>query len=134
MSNPSISPFQLESKDVYVIQDPKELPKEFENSVSSKVCMEIYKHSSNPGSIIHSLNKSVLITSFLFNGSQFRVKNHPMIKVFHHEEGSELCIPILEESEKLGEMLSRVDSLSAVLVRGGGLYVWGKDLDQAYIQ
>lgn len=134
MSNPSISPLDLDSKDVLLFQDQDNLPKEF--GQSSQICMQIYKQRS-PGSIIHSLNKSVLLTSFLFNGAEFRIKNHPMIALFH--EGSELSIPILENSndlsDKLGQKLSQADdNLTAVLVRGGGLYVWGKDADHVFVK
>ena len=79
------SPSDLKPEDIYVfdnedVNDISEAPEHLEISPSAEIFMEILK-LKKPGVILHSVNNKALVLTHLIRGNEYRIKNHPMVKV-----------------------------------------------------
>ena len=79
------SPSDLKPEDIYVfdnedVNDISEAPEHLEISPSAEIFMEILKLKT-PGVILHSVNNKALVLTHLVRGNEYRIKNHPMVKV-----------------------------------------------------
>ena len=79
------SPSDLKPEDIYVfdnedVNDISEAPEHLEISPSAEIFMEILKLKT-PGVILHSVDNKALVLTHLVRGNEYRIKNHPMVKV-----------------------------------------------------
>lgn len=120
-----------------VLEGPK-------GSLKVSACEPLFMHAykiRNAGAVIHSHSLNAALAT-LISGKTFRIANLEMMKgisgvgVFETHE-----VPIIENTAyeeeltgALGEAVRDYPKSQAVLVRGHGVYVWGKDWMQAKTQ
>jgi len=140
MTPKNLSPFNLKPDDIYVfdnedVNDISEAPDHLEISPVAEIFMEIYKKRT-PEAILHSMNFKTVAVSQVFRGNEYRIKNHAMIEVFKEsdDEKVELTVPIVEDVKNLSEKLEALPQTPAVLIRGKGLFIWAKNMDECVIR
>jgi methylthioribulose-1-phosphate dehydratase len=140
MTPKNLSPFNLKPDDIYVfdnedVNDISEAPDHLEISPVAEIFMEIYKKRT-PEAILHSMNFKTVAVSQVFRGNEYRIKNHAMIEVFKEsdDEKVELTVPIVEDVKNLSEKLEAFPLTPAVLIRGKGLFIWAKNMDECVIR
>jgi len=142
MTPKMISPFELKPDEMYVFDnedkdDITEAPEHLEISNDAQTLMEIYK-LRKPGAILHSVHCKAMIVSHLFRGNEYRLRYHAMIEAVmeakecekYGTDNTRLAIPIVYDPKKLSEKLKVHPQTPAVLIKGQGLFVWGKDLNE----
>merc|ERR1711988_511616 len=78
------------------------------------------------------------IASHLFRGNEYKLRYHAMIQSIldakecekYGTDNTRLAIPIVYDPKKLSEKLKVHPQTPAVLIKGQGLFVWGKDLNE----
>jgi len=136
------SSFELKPEEMYVFDnedkdDITEAPEHLELTTDAEVLMEIYK-MRKPGAILHSVHCKAMMVSHLFRGNEYRLRYHAMIQAVvdakesekHETDSTRLAIPIVYDPKKLSEKLKLHPQTPAVLIKGQGLFVWGKDLNE----
>jgi len=136
------SPFELKPDEMYVFdnedaEDISEAPDHLEVSTDAEILMEIYK-LRKPGAILHSVHCKAMMVSHLFRGNEYRLRYHAMIQAVmdakeceeYDADRTRLAIPILYDPKKLSEKLKLHPQTPAVLIKGQGLFVWGKDFNE----
>jgi len=136
------SSFELKPDEMYVFDnedkdDITEAPEHLELTTDAEVLMEIYK-MRKPGAILHSVHSKAMMVSHLFRGNEYRLRYHAMIQAVvdakesekHDTDSTRLAISIVYDPKKLSEKLKLHPQTPAVLIKGQGLFVWGKDLNE----
>jgi len=136
------SPFDLKPDEIYVFDnedkdDITEAPEHLEVSANAGLLMVIYK-MRKPGAILHSVNCKAMIVSHLFRGNEYKLRYHAMIQGIldakeceeYDTDNNRLAIPIVYDPKRLSEKLKLHPQTPAVLIKGQGLFVWGKDLNE----
>jgi len=136
------SSYELKPDELYVFDnedadDITEAPEHLEVSTDAEILMGIYK-LRKPGAILHSVHCKAMMVSHLFRGNEYRLRYHAMIQAVQEAKESEddetdrtqLTIPIVYDPKKLSEKLKLRPQTPAVLIKGQGLFVWGKDLNE----
>lgn len=112
-------------------------------ALSLSQCAPLFQHAFDKrgaGAVIHSHSLHAL-TATLVSGPTFRVSHLEMIKgVAGHQYDDVLEVPILENTahecdlaDALGAAMDAFPRTVAVLVRRHGVYVWGRDWQQAKV-
>jgi methylthioribulose 1-phosphate dehydratase / enolase-phosphatase E1 len=106
-------------------------------------CSPLFLHAfkqRNAGAVLHSHAISTNLITSLFEGKDsFRISHQEMIKgISGHGYFDELVVPIIENTahehelaDALGECIANNPKTCAVLVRRHGMYVWGKNWEEA---
>jgi len=136
------SPFDVKPDEIYVFDnedkdDITEAPEHLEVSSDADFLMAIYK-LRKPGAILHSVNCQAMIASHLFRGNEYKLRYHAMIQGIldakecekYETDNNRLAVPIVYDPKKLSEKLKLHPQTPAVLIKGQGLFVWGKDLNE----
>lgn len=112
-------------------------------SQCAPVFFSIYKHRG-AGAVFHLHSKSAVLVSMLTPGKTFSVCNLQMIKVVrkwttggNHQFTDTLVIPIIDNQQKEYDLIEDMESAMsefpetcAVLVRGHGIYAWGRTWEE----
>ena len=99
----------------------------------------------NAGAVIHTHSKFAVMATLVTKGTEFRITHLEMIKgVYNAKLGrcyrydEELVIPIIENTpfeedlkDSMAKAIAEYPETCAVLVRRHGIYVWGKNWEQA---
>lgn len=107
-------------------------------------CKPLFLHAfqlRNAGAVLHSHSINAMMVTWLFN-SHFRISNSEMQKgIEGYGAFDTLEVPIIQNaahepqlSDSLKQAIEANPKAQAVLVRGHGVYVWGKDWAQAKTQ
>ncbi|OGR84236.1 MAG: methylthioribulose-1-phosphate dehydratase [Elusimicrobia bacterium RIFCSPLOWO2_01_FULL_54_10] len=107
-------------------------------------CKPLFMHAFNlrgAGAVLHSHSMNAMLASWLF-GTHFRISNHEMQKGIAGTGAFDtLEVPIIPNtphehqlSDSIEQALNDNPKTQAVLVRGHGAYIWGKDWAQAKTQ
>lgn len=107
-------------------------------------CTPLFLHAyrqRGAGAVLHSHSLNACVASVVFSGT-FRVRGLEMMKGIEGAYADEVHeVPILDNTpyehelaDALGEAMAAYPKASAVLVRGHGVYVWGRDWAHAKTQ
>jgi methylthioribulose-1-phosphate dehydratase len=135
---------RLRPEDIFVLDAAGEIVDRPSTEAIVSACRPLFMHAyrlRNAGAVIHSHSLNALLVTLLF-GDTFRITGLEMLKgiegvgVFDIHD-----VPIIENTARecdLADALERAirafPSANAVLVRGHGVYVWGRDWAQAKTQ
>ena len=132
-------------EDLFVLDgrgDVLERPRDPNLTLSA--CAPLFLHAfqkRGAGAVLHSHSMNAMAATLLSDEPVFRASHLEMIKgVPGHGYHDELVIPILENTahecdlaDALGAAIDAYPKTSAVLVRRHGVYVWGRDWQQAKV-
>jgi len=101
---------------------------------------QLYRRDPDIGCVLHTHSLTQTVASRLFAGEgRVHLAGYELLKAFPgtttHE--STLDLPVLPNSQDMGELAARVDALLVAgpmfgyLIDGHGLYAWGEDLPAA---
>ncbi len=107
-------------------------------------CQPLFMHAyqkRDAGAVIHSHSMNAMLVTLLFD-DVFRISNMEMLKGIAGVGAFDLHeVPIIENTaheaelaDTMGEAIDKYPQSQAVLVRGHGVYVWGKDWIKAKTQ
>lgn len=131
-------------QDIFVLDRNGHVLQQPEQPLKVSACQPLFMHAfrkRNAGAVIHSHSMNAMLVTLIY-GDTFRIANLEMLKgiagvgAFDTHE-----IPIIENTpheselaETMGMAIDAYPKAQAVLVRGHGVYVWGKDWIQAKTQ
>ncbi len=130
--------------DLFVVDEAGNMVERPRNaSLKLSACTPLFLHAfqkRGAGAVLHSHSLHAMAAT-LISGSHFRVTELEMIKgIAGHGYFDTLEIPILENTahecdlaDALGAAIDANPRTVAVLVRRHGVYVWGKDWQQAKV-
>ena len=134
---------RLHAEDIFVLDsdgEPIDAPAHLKCSECKPLFMAAYR-LRGAGTVLHSHSMNAMLATWLFD-SHFRVSNLEMQKgIAGHGAFDALEVPIIPNTAREGELTESLTKAiqdnpkaSAVLVRGHGVYVWGRDWAQAKTQ
>ncbi|TNE48300.1 MAG: methylthioribulose 1-phosphate dehydratase [Deltaproteobacteria bacterium] len=120
-----------------VVESPD---KPFKVSACQPLFMHAYK-KRDAGAVIHSHSMNAMLVTLLYD-DVFRISNMEMLKGITGVGAFDLHeVPIIENTaheaelaDTMGAAIDKYPKSQAVLVRGHGVYVWGKDWIKAKTQ
>lgn len=128
---------RLQSGDVLVV-DPDGRPTGGQPSAETALHLALYRWSAAAGAVLHSHSPTAVALSRVL-GDAWTIEGHELAKalpgVASHERP--VAIPIVDNSQDMAEIEAAItprlspDGPPAYLIRGHGLYGWGRDLDEA---
>jgi methylthioribulose-1-phosphate dehydratase len=135
---------RIEPADVFVIDVEGRVLEAPHPRFTISACTPLFLHAfrkRNAGAVIHSHSPNACVASVLYEG-YFRVRGLEMMKGIEGGSADEtLEVPILDNTpfehelaDALGQAIDENPKTSAVLVRGHGVYVWGRDWAHAKTQ
>ena len=145
MAPSSVQKERIKPEDVFVL-DPKgeivERPANPKLKVSE--CKPLFMHAyqiRNAGAVLHSHSINAMTVTWLYD-SHFRISNHEMQKGISGIGAFDtLELPIISNTPYEHQLTDSIEAAiranpktHAVLVRGHGVYIWGKDWIQAKTQ
>ena len=101
---------------------------------------QLYQFDSNINAVLHTHSpNSVMISEFL-NKDSLELKNWELLKALSGIGTHEVTIniPIFENTQDIEALAMQVEAvmstttLHAYLIKGHGIYTWGKDLDECF--
>lgn len=130
--------------DIFVLDREGKICKQPEKPLKVSACHPLFMHAfrkRNAGAVIHSHSMNAMLVTLIYPEA-FRIANLEMLKgivgvgAFDTHE-----IPIIDNtpheselSDSLEQAIDAYPQAQGVLVRGHGVYVWGKDWIQAKTQ
>nr|XP_002125367.1 methylthioribulose-1-phosphate dehydratase [Ciona intestinalis] len=124
-----------------------------ENPASLKLteCAPLFMNAysiRNAGAVLHSHSKDAVLASLIFKGKEFRISHQEMLKGIKKGSSNEphkyidtLIVPIVENvlyekdlTRRMKKAMELYPESNAVLVRRHGVYIWGKNWQQAKTQ
>lgn len=102
----------------------------------------LYQLDSRIGAVLHTHSSTATVLSRLSHGSSLNIHGFEMQKAIHGQTShlDTLDVPIFDNTQDIDALAERVAErwpadaavVPALLVRGHGLYAWGRDLNEAY--
>jgi|GEM_PF-300366 len=134
---------RLSPEDIFVIDEDGEVleaAKGHRISQCTPLFMEAYKRRG-AGAVLHAHSMNAVMVTSVFNDA-FRCTGLEMMKGIQNTGVFDVLeVPIIENTahecdlaESLGEAIEAYPKSQAVLVRGHGMYVWGRDWAHAKTQ
>jgi methylthioribulose-1-phosphate dehydratase len=135
---------RMHPEDMFVLDLKGEVLQAPASQVTVSACRPLFMHAfqlRNAGAVLHSHSMNAMLAT-LISGNTFRITGVEMLKgiagvgVFDVHE-----VPIIDNTayecdlaDSLKEAIIAYPKSNAVLVRGHGVYIWGKDWVQAKTQ
>jgi methylthioribulose-1-phosphate dehydratase len=135
---------RLRPSDIFVLDAHGEVIERPSGTMAVSACRPLFMHAyqlRNAGAVLHSHSQNAMLATLLYDGV-FRITGVEMAKgIQGHGVFDMTEVPIIENTAQecdladalRGAILAHPKS-HAVLVRGHGVYVWGKDWIQAKTQ
>ncbi|CAM9607808.1 unnamed protein product [Chrysoparadoxa australica] len=138
---------RISPSDLFLLDGTCDLIKGPEN-LKLTACAPLFQHAyrlRQAGAVIHSHGINCVLACLISEKrglSEFRIQHQEMIKgVTGHGYHDELIIPIIENTaresdlaDSMGAAMKAYPHSQAVLVKRHGIYIWGKDWQQAKTQ
>ncbi len=136
---------RLSIEDVFVLDLEGDVLQPAKNlSLKVSECKPLFMHAfhlRNAGAVLHSHSLNAMAVTWLYD-THFRISNHEMQKGIEGTGAFDtLEVPIIPNTPKEHQLSDAIEQAirenpktQAVLVRGHGVYVWGKDWVQAKTQ
>jgi methylthioribulose-1-phosphate dehydratase len=135
---------ELRAEDIMLV-DLQGIPQNSTKKPSAETLLHtvVYSLYENAGALLHTHTLNGTVLSRLVPESKLILKGYELQKAFSgittHE--SELIIPIFENSQnmaslslEIAEYLKNNPNTYGFLLRGHGLYTWGRDMNEAKIR
>lgn len=130
--------------DMFVLDDKGEVLQSPDSTYKVSACQPLFMHAynkRNAGAVIHSHSMNAMLVTLLCE-DVFRISNMEMLKGITGVGAFDMHeVPIIsntaheaELADTMGEAIDKYPNSQAVLVRGHGVYVWGKDWIKAKTQ
>jgi methylthioribulose-1-phosphate dehydratase len=136
---------RIRPEEVFVVDLQGNVLEEGQGSgLKASACTPLFLHAyqqRGAGAVLHSHSLNACLASVLF-GQCFRVRGLEMMKGIEGAHADEVHeVPILDNtpfehelSDSLGAAMTKHPKASAILVRGHGAYIWGRDWAHAKTQ
>lgn len=136
---------KLTPSDIFILNSTGEiLQKPSHPNLNVSACRPLFLHAynlRNAGAVLHSHSLNAALISYLFD-DVFHITNLEMMKGIRETSVFDtLEVPIIENTahecdlaDAMREAIQSYPKTDAVLVRGHGVYVWGRDWSQAKTQ
>lgn len=135
---------RIDVNDIFVLNGGGEVVERPKKPLKVSACQPLFMHAyrkRGAGAVIHSHSMNAMLVTLLYD-TEYRISNLEMLKGIVGVGAFDLhTVPIIENTaheedltEALGEAIDAYPESQAVLVRGHGVYVWGKDWVQAKTQ
>jgi methylthioribulose-1-phosphate dehydratase len=135
---------RLRPADIFVLDMEGEVVEKPAGNHAVSACRPLFMHAfrlRNAGAVLHSHSQNAMLATLLY-GDLFRITGIEMAKgIQGHGVFDMTEVPIIENTAQECELADSLrDAIiahpksNAVLVRGHGVYVWGKDWIQAKTQ
>ena len=109
-------------------------------SAETALHTRLYQLDTNIGAVIHTHSVNATVLSRLANDS-IQISGYEMQKALHNNQSHEdtISVPVFNNTQDIPELANRVAKRHAsgdlqqpgLLVRGHGLYAWGRDIQEA---
>lgn len=102
---------------------------------------QLYRRDENIGAVLHTHSPTVVLLSQIWPEDQLSITGWELQKAFAGETTHEgtVTFPIFANDQDIARLASRVEQTMqehgqgvAYLIRGHGVYTWGKDLAECY--
>lgn len=114
------------------------LDKNKRSSAETLLHCQLYRHAARTGAVLHTHSPASTVLSRKHDS--IRLEGYELLKIFEgidtHETAVE--IPVFENDQDIGRLSRVVDAhmrtgraAHAYLIRGHGLYAWGRTVDEA---
>ena len=136
---------RIKPEDVFVLDLKGEVVKRPANAkLKVSECKPLFMHAyhlRNAGAVLHSHSINAMAVTWLY-GTHFRISNHEMQKGISGVGAFDVLeVPIIPNTPYEHQLTGSIEAAiranpktHAVLVRGHGVYIWGKDWIQAKTQ
>ncbi len=132
---------RLQPEDIFVLDDEGIPLEEPGRGLTLSQCAPLFMHAyqiRGAGAVLHSHSVNAVLATLLFD-KEFKIKNMEMQKgIEGYGAFDTVSVPIIENTaferdlaDSLGEAIRKNPKTRAILVRGHGVYVWGRDWKQA---
>ncbi len=131
----------LTSQD-FVVVDWKGRVQEGDRQASAETLLHTSLYASDPtvGAVIHMHSINATLLSRKIDAAYLKTTGYELHKAFRGVEThqSDLLIPIIENSQDIPSLAAQIESsippCFGYLLRGHGLYTWGRDIQEAYLR
>jgi methylthioribulose-1-phosphate dehydratase len=135
---------RLRPEDIFVLDEDGGIVEEPGQGIQLSQCAPLFMHAyklRNAGAVLHSHSVHAMLVTRLFK-DRFRIQGLEMQKGLQgYGAFDSLEVPIIENTaherdlaDSLGQAIREDPKTHAVLVRNHGVYVWGRDWQQAKTQ
>lgn len=135
---------RIKPDEIFVLDQQGEVLERPEKPLKVSACKPLFMHAYNlrgAGAVIHSHSMNAMLTTLLFD-DVFRISNMEMLKGIQGVGAFDLHeVPIIpntaheaELTDALAEAIEAYPKSQAVLVKGHGVYVWGRNWIHAKTQ
>lgn len=135
---------RLQPKDIFVLDRNGEVLEQPASGLKCSECKPLFMHAynlRNAGAVLHSHSLNAVLATRIYD-DVFRISNHEMQKGIEGTGAFDVLeVPIIPNtareaqlSDSLKDAILAHPKTQAVLVRGHGVYVWGRDWAQAKTQ
>lgn len=108
------------------------------SSAETLLHCQLYRHAGTTGAVLHTHSPASTVLSRKYDSIRF--ENYELLKIFEgiqtHEAAVE--VPVFENDQDIGRLSRGVDAqmktgraAHAYLIRGHGLYAWGRTVSEA---
>lgn len=141
MAPSGVAKESMKPEDIFILDKNGKVHRNPENQklkVSECHPLFMQAYAVGAGAVIHSHSIHAMLVTFLFK-ENFQIQNLEMAKGISNHRVFEACqVPIIANTEKeaqleksLAKAVAANPKAFAVLVRGHGVYIWGKDWQEA---
>lgn len=130
---------RLGEDDIMVVDfDGNAVGSQHRPSAETLLHTQLYRRFPDVGCILHTHSHNQTVASRIFP-RKVRLKDYELLKAFRGNETHEAAIdlPVLPNSQDMPALASKVEALLdrgplwGYLIRGHGLYAWGRDMAEA---
>ncbi|HET9048139.1 MAG TPA: methylthioribulose 1-phosphate dehydratase [Chiayiivirga sp.] len=109
-------------------------------SAETGLHVQVYRHFPEAGCVLHTHSRNQTVASLLWAAhGGVRLAGYELLKAFHgnHTHETAMTLPILPNNQDIAALATQVEPLLAAgpiwgyLIAGHGLYVWGRDANEA---
>lgn len=110
-------------------------------SAETRLHTQLYERNHAIGAVLHTHSRNSVLLSHLTRSNTIRLTGWELQKAFHGQQGHEdtLVIPVFDNDQNIPRLAHEVEQYMAsegeghaYLIRGHGVYTWGKDLDECF--
>ena len=101
---------------------------------------QLYQFDSSIGAVLHTHSPNAVLLSHIIKNERVRIEGWELLKALRgvNTHDTHIDIPIFDNTQDIAALAKQVNSLMtqqpihAYLIRGHGIYTWGRDIDECF--
>jgi len=131
---------QLTPQDILVVDMQGQAVTQGKPSAETLLHTQLYQFDRTIGAVLHTHSPNAVLVSHITRADSLRIEGWELLKALNGitTHDTHIDIPVFDNTQDIAQLAHEVDtvmakqSIHAYLIRGHGIYTWGRDIEECF--